>query len=487
MGIDPGAGLDVGFVTDKAMVRADTYRVTNTNDNGPGSLRQAIIDANGMDGPDTIEFDIDTDDPDVNCDDDGVCTIELESALPDMDNDDTTIDGYTQDSAQEATDTEPAQLKIQIDGTNAGLSNGITIASNGNTVKGLVINRFRRWGVSIKGDNNQLPGCHIGTDVDGTADLGNGTAIGGGVIITGTENRIGGPNASERCVISGNTGPGIRISGAGTEGNWVEGNYIGTDASGTEKLGNSSEGVIITGGAEFNFVKPVNEHAPKNVIGGNDGPAVRISGNGTEGNTVTGNYLGTNAAGDDLGNGEDGIRIGSEAKYNWTGEKTDDRDNDWKELFIWGAQKTDWSNNVIAYNGGHGVMVDGNGTISNTITRNSIFSNSMGIVLTNGANGGITAPVIVTTTEAVNIVGVACANCTVEVFENSDIDGEGETYVGDTTADTNGVFTVTVSSLNNPYLTATATDAISGTSEFSAVFTATVTGGYNIYVPIIYK
>ena len=37
---------------------ADTYPVTNTNDSGAGSLRQAIIDANGHSGPDTISFNI---------------------------------------------------------------------------------------------------------------------------------------------------------------------------------------------------------------------------------------------------------------------------------------------------------------------------------------------------------------------------------------------------------------------------------------------
>ena len=36
--------------------RADTYVVTNTNDSGPGSLRQAITDANNHPEPDTITF-----------------------------------------------------------------------------------------------------------------------------------------------------------------------------------------------------------------------------------------------------------------------------------------------------------------------------------------------------------------------------------------------------------------------------------------------
>ena len=67
----------------------------------------------------------------------------------------------------------------------------------------------------------------------------------------------------------------------------------------------------------------------------------------------------------------------------------------------------------------------------------------------------------------------ACAGCTVEVFENSDTDGEGETYVGSAIADSSGHFTVTVTYLTKPYLTATATDA-RGTSEFSEVFEATV-------------
>jgi hypothetical protein len=79
--------------------------------------------------------------------------------------------------------------------------------------------------------------------------------------------------------------------------------------------------------------------------------------------------------------------------------------------------------------------VDGSGTSGYTITQNSIFSNNLSIDLTTGANGDIAAPVIFTTTlGSVNVVGIACPNCTVELFENSDTDGEGETCVRDTTA-----------------------------------------------------
>jgi len=129
--------------------------------------------------------------------------------------------------------------------------------------------------------------------------------------------------------------------------------------------------------------------------------------------------------------------------------------------------------NVIAHNGGDGVAVSGRHVSGNTVTQNSIFSNTLGIDLAYDANGGIGAPVILDVTSGpVNVIGTACPGCTVELFENDDTDGEGETFLGITTADGDGDFSLTVSSLGDPYLTATATDPVSGTSEFSAAFTA---------------
>ena len=52
---------------------ADTFTVTHTDDSGPGSLRQAILDANATAGADTIEFNI----PGA-----GVHTITPTTALP---------------------------------------------------------------------------------------------------------------------------------------------------------------------------------------------------------------------------------------------------------------------------------------------------------------------------------------------------------------------------------------------------------------------
>jgi parallel beta-helix repeat protein len=111
-------------------------------------------------------------------------------------------------------------------------------------------------------------------------------------------------------------------------------------------------------------------------------------------------------------------------------------------------------------------------SLGNLITENKIFNNSLeGIKLTNGANNALPAPSIDNATNnPYQITGTACTGCTVEVFQNPDDDGEGKFFVGVATADaTTGSFTLQAF-ITNPYLTATASDAGDGTSEFSASF-----------------
>jgi len=57
---------------------ATTFTVTNTNDSGAGSLRQAILDANAAAGADTIAFNVSG----TGCTGGGVCTIAPASLLP---------------------------------------------------------------------------------------------------------------------------------------------------------------------------------------------------------------------------------------------------------------------------------------------------------------------------------------------------------------------------------------------------------------------
>ena len=209
---------------------ATTFTVINTNDSGAGSLRQAILDANGSMGADTIAFAI----PGA-----GVHTITPATPLPTITGP-VTLNGYTQSGASPNTLAvgDDAVLLIELSGLTSG-GTGIAITGGGSTVRGLVIHNFGPAMTMNTAGGNTVAGNFIGTDPTGMIAMGNG---GFGVVsITGvTNNVIGGPSAADRNLISGNAGSfTVFISGASASGNLVQGNYIGTDASGTAALGNS--------------------------------------------------------------------------------------------------------------------------------------------------------------------------------------------------------------------------------------------------------
>jgi hypothetical protein len=121
--------------------------------------------------------------------------------------------------------------------------------------------------------------------------------------------------------------------------------------------------------------------------------------------------------------------------------------------------------------------------LRNVITMNSIYANDKGISLVNGAHGGIAAPVFYGDVRAPNLTGTACPGCRVEIFANSDTDGEGEQFVGSVSANLAGEFTFPVGSSSARFYTATATDSSLGTSEFSSVFD----WGPTIFLPLMYN
>lgn len=181
-------------------------------------------------------------------------------------------------------------------------------------------------------------------------------------------------------------------------------------------------------------------------------------------NTVSGNYIGTDVSGTlDLGN-EDGVGIFTGANHNLIGGNTPSR------------------RNLIGYSEEVGVEVIGNTSLYNTLQQNSIHSNAeKGIALTEGGNNSLAAPVITDVDESSGSVsGMACAECTVEIF--SDTENEGRVYEGSVTA-FGGTWTFNKgSALTGPRTTATATDAQGNTSEFSSPFPAS-----RLYLPILFK
>ncbi|MFO0385033.1 MAG: DUF4347 domain-containing protein, partial [Pirellula sp.] len=112
-----------------------TFVVTNTNDSGAGSLRQAILDANALAGNDTITFNITTGS--------GTQIINVLSALPTI-TDQITIDGTTQ-----AGYVADSFLPIVLDGNNLSAS-GLTLGqgAEGSLIRGLVVRDFEGVGIN---------------------------------------------------------------------------------------------------------------------------------------------------------------------------------------------------------------------------------------------------------------------------------------------------------------------------------------------------
>src|SRR5262245_1016731 len=106
------AGLVLLLLLYPSLGLSSTYTVTNTLDNGPGSLRQAILDANGHAGADTINFNIQ-----------GAGPFTIAPATPlDPITDRVTLNGYTQPGASQnlSTSNNNAVLQIELSGTSAG-------------------------------------------------------------------------------------------------------------------------------------------------------------------------------------------------------------------------------------------------------------------------------------------------------------------------------------------------------------------------------
>ena len=163
-----------------------------------------------------------------------------------------------------------------------------------------------RVGVSLKGGGARVIGNYIGTDITGNNGLGNEEQ---GVYVSGESNVVGGTDQGERNVISGNDAEGVLLENE-EFGNQVLGNLIGLDVDGEAAVGNG-RGASVWG--------PGNE-VIGNTVSGNRGDGLNLDGD-THGVVIAGNRVGTNQTGDgevpNLGHGISatafGVRIGGNA------------------------------------------------------------------------------------------------------------------------------------------------------------------------------
>ncbi len=329
---------------------AATFIVTSTNDSGPGSLRQAILDAKAGPGNHTIQFAISGA---------GVKTITPNTDLPDLPSS-LVIDGFSQPGASpnSLANGSNAVLLIEIRGPGGG-GDGLRAAGGGITLKGLVLNGWTGgYGIHLLAGtfSNAIAGCHIGTDAAGTLAVPNGGGIWSDGA-TGFGIGTGSPGASSltpegaRNVISGNNGDGIRITGATLFGGGaIAGNHIGVDATGLVKLGNNGEGIEIFNAADAYIGGSTVPIPPGlntgNIIGGNATSGILIRGAASSNNLIVEAAIGTDVSGTvNLGNSGAGVLIDGGAQANYVG-------------YGFGT-RTDRS--PVAFNTGPGVLIVNNG------------------------------------------------------------------------------------------------------------------------------
>jgi hypothetical protein len=321
--------------------QATVFTVTNTADSGPGSLRQAILDANAQQttggsicAGHTIVFAI----PGA-----GPHTIRPITPLPGFAIS-INLNGFTQPGAvpNSLLLGNNAVMKIELDGSLAGAADGLTVlpgigipgvpslcGGNLSTIRGMVINRFQGVGVRIgvpscpanaicSAGGITLTGNFIGTDVTGNIALGNGT---GGVFpailldsytrftVIGDQNPSDGgpttPQAGNRNIIAASTGDGVRIvsplANSVAERNVIRGNYIGLAASGEAVLPNGGHGVSTGIGVVDTLIQ-------ENLISGNLGDGIRLLEHLGQASLI-GNGVGIGIGTAPFGNGGHGVHV----------------------------------------------------------------------------------------------------------------------------------------------------------------------------------
>jgi PKD repeat protein len=437
---------------------ANVYVVTDNGDNGPGTLRQAITDANSNAGIDTINF---------NLADSSVTgrTIMLNTVLPSL-TEAVSIDGTSQPYG---TKFGISFAKIEVTAS-ASLAQCFNIVADSCNIYGVFVTGFQT-GILIS-----MPFVKIGAINKGNVIFNCTFAC---IVVEGTHHvnfiaNLIGIDTSEN-VAAGSAGDGIQVNNSyaiaigghsSAASNEISGNNFGVkfdnavscDMNGNF-IGTSSDGLIAI--PNLDGIRGSGLNSTDIQIGG-DSLYERniISGNthaGIYGNfslsVIQGNYIGTDATGQGaLGNGDAGIYL------------TDGSDNN----LIGGDQQS--LGNIIAYNGQQAMVLQGITCDFNTIRSNSTFCNSQGGFTFNGGNGNIYSPFL-SIANANGVTGVTYPNSTLDIFQDDSCNHcEGKTLISTISTASNGVFIY--NGLLSGMITATVSDSVGNTSQYSSCVSA---------------
>ena len=299
-----GAVVLLAAIAGAPALSAAEYAVTTTADTGPGSLRQAIEDANAAPGSDDISFAI----PEGECAASGVCEIVTLSDLPAI-IDGLVIDGTTQPRYGARPDTvcatasTPLAPRVQITGDVGHLFHvtsaervtvrGLALADAGYPVRidagGLATVQCNLFGVSADGSTRIGFGsgvcisCSgglaapsiIGTDGDGSDDVREGNVFAAGATAVNI-------NSGSDHVIAGNWF-GLRPDG-------VTRDDVGTGIFVRQSAGNNRIG---------SNLDSISDALERNVFGyGSRGVYIASRDGSGDANLVVGNWFGVDTTGE---------------------------------------------------------------------------------------------------------------------------------------------------------------------------------------------
>ncbi len=486
------AGWAIAALAIAAPTLAATFTVTNTNDEGPGSLRQAILDANALAGSDIIVFAIPGNLPH---------RIAVASPLPAVTSP-VLIDGYSQPGA--SANTLPtgwnAVIGIEIDCNalnTASFGLQLATAGAGSSVRGLSIYNVRNVSIRAEGDDSVVAGNVVGMRADGRTPntVGFAATSNRGAIAAyrtnannGRRIRIGGPQPADRNLVGGNfNGISATSEGAKIEDALIENNWIGLDGS---------AGAVVANGRGISLVNALRTTIRANVVvasgAGVDqiGPFVSqgqglIADAGTVETIIERNRFGVDPSGDGITTGfiPFGVQSGLDLRNSASIDVRVGNPNDPTAGNIVGHARA--TNTYILANIQR-VALSGNrlfgGTIGIDISPVEGPNSNDLLDADTGANGLQNHPELASATTAgaqTLIVGTLSStpntDYRVELFEATFCPANGrghaQHYLGSVDATTHGGGDASIS-VNIPalaagrYVTATATDPLGNTSEF---------------------
>ncbi len=413
--------------------------VTNTMNDGEGSLRAALTAAKQNVGPDTVRFNIPRTDPGFNSDL-GTWDIFLSEPIYITD-DNLIIDGYSQREFI-GEDLNQYGPEIVVDGSqNPGGAGLYFLSCDSLIINDLVVTNFGENIYLMNVTNAEVKRCYLGTGPNGQVA---GKTSQNGLIANICDNLvIGSDNINMANVISGNITRGVLIDSCRQV--VIQNNKIGIDRTGCAALSNDFESILVQRNSN-------DVHILHNHIGGELFGIRLIHANNIQ---IANNIINTDSTiQQDLGNGA-GIILQEKSNNN----------------------KIEF--NTISFCDRAIVIADT--SLYNPLNRNIITNNSNGIILNNGGNKEIKAPALVNLFDN-TVEGTSGPGNLIQLF--ADDKNQGRQYLGETNSDDSGAFSFSLTETPGyPWITAIATDNEKNSSSFSfpaAVITSVNDKGHQL-------